>query len=598
MSIINNSALRVFSTTIVQAPEREAPLLPEEAEDWIKLYNRLPFQGKPNLQGTPLEQAYEMWNWLKPGGGGHASVLSCTELNLTDAELTTCPRLIGLFRNLQRLNLTDNQLTTIPSEIGGLVALQELDLSENQLTTIPPEMGGLVALTHLDLQKNQLTALPPEIGQLQALEQFLLQKNQFITLPTEIGRLLALQTLDLSKNQLVTMPDSLLHLSHDCQVLAKENLFDPTYLKPFWHRLTAHRLATPNEGPTIELDDDGKDAIDPIGERLEAWSEEFEETFPYNAENREHWASRTTDLTPLAELEGYEGYRFNKFLRRIREIPDYAVEEDEIDDEEERPECQRNVILRVERMVQLAALNPDFKKKMLEILETGENTCGDRVLILFNDIEVEWQLHCKEMTDEEFIPLAKRACLYKLLEQHAMIVAEQEGLHDEVETILGFHLSRLQEDFDLPISTEIMLYNDMSGVTEEMINQAQAILMSYSDEQLLERSTHWQERLSKRNVEEAQTVQKDCSDLLDAAQEYFSIEKPEERKIWLAHPENEPLRDFLAEEPVKSYDEAANAIMLAQNKKLARLGQNTRKRSSLPSSEDGSTMRNVRPKEA
>jgi hypothetical protein len=102
--------------------------------------------------------------------------------------------------------------------------------------------------------------------------------------------------------------------------------------------------------------------------------------------------------------------------------------------------------------------------------------------------------------------------------------------------------------------------------------------------------------LSQRYIDEAQKAQEDSVDLLDAAKEYFSIEKAEEKKIWLANLENKPLRDFLAEEPVKNYDEAAKVIMVAQNKTLARLGQNTRKRSSLPS-DDGSTLRSVRPRE-
>jgi hypothetical protein len=503
------------------------PLLiptPEEAEDWIRFYDRLPFDFKPTFQGTPLEQAQEIVTWLQ--GPGNEAVLGCTSLDLSEAELSSYPRLLSLFRNLENLDLTMNQLRTIPPEIAQLQALECLVLDDNALTMLPPEIRELHLLEELHIANNQLTAFPEQI----------------------------------------------LQMSCDMIITAWNNPFEPAYLEQFFQGLRHHQQTHPDEGPSIVLNE--LDKKETIAERLQIWSQEYQQAFPFC----KPWCSRTADLTPLTCLEGIDAHNFHKFLRRIREMADYTVEYDDTIDE--MPVRKKNIIRRVEAMVELACINPDFKKKMLAILEIGSNSCGDRVTLLFNEIEIEWQLHHANLLDEQFIPMAQQASLYYQLQKHALQVAEQYHLQDEIETVLGFHLF-LRKQLHLPISTETMLYTNASGVTDAMLKNAMTAMRSFTNTQLLELSTHWQERMRKRHAQEAEVVQEKFVNLLDAAQEYFSIEKPEERITWLATLTNDAIRQFLLNLTAKSYDEAVLVIMQMQEQATAQLGQrqNKRKRS-------------------
>ncbi len=500
------------------------PLLiptPEEAEDWVRFYDRLPFDFKPTFQGTALEQAQEIATWLQ--GPGKEAVLDCTSLDLAEAGLTSWPRLMILFRNLENL-----------------------DLCTNQLCTLPPEIAQLQALECLDLENNALTMLPPEIGELPMLEELLI-----------------------ANNQLTAFPEEILHMPYGSIISAWNNPFEPAYLEQFLQRLRNHRQMHPNEGPSIVLNE--SDRTETIDDRLATWSQEYQQAFPFC----KPWCSRVRDLTPLTCLEGVDAQNFLIFLRRIREMADYTVEYDDTLDE--MPVRKKNIIRRVEAMVELACINPDFKKKMLAILEIGSNSCGDRVTLLFNEIEIEWQLHHANLSDEQFIPMAQLASLYYQLQKHALQVAEQHDLADEIETVLGFHLL-LRKQLHLPISTETMLYTNASSVTDAMLKDAMTAMRSFSSMQLLELSTHWQERMRKRHAQEAEAVQEKFDHLLTAAEEYFSIETSEERITWLATLANDDTRKFLSNLSARSYNEAALVIKEMLEQATARLGQNQNKR--------------------
>ena len=304
-----------------------------------------------------------------------------TKLNLINNQLEALPSEIGQLQALTKLNLINNQLEALPSEIGQLQALTKLDLSLNRLTVLLPEIGQLVALTELILWNNQLAAIPPEIGQLHALTELDLSANQLAVLPPEIGQLQALTEFAFPGNQLITLPDSICSLPATCVIYAQSNPFNPILFGQFQQRLLTHRANQPDQGPYIQfsiLDDRNAAPLQTLTAQLQSWSQEFEGAFPHNEANAVLFESRATDLTPLtSSLTRDDADNLQNYLRRLRDTADYR-----------NPAAHQNIALRVERMIQLACQNPEFKDNMLAQIATGLESCGDRVLITFNEIEI------------------------------------------------------------------------------------------------------------------------------------------------------------------------------------------------------------------
>jgi hypothetical protein len=531
------------------------------ALEWLDLsHNQLATLPQEIGQLQALTQLGLSYNQLATLPQEIGLLQALTQLGLSGNQLAILPSEIGRLQALEGLDLSHNQLATLPQEIGLLQALTQLELSDNQLAALPQEIGLLQALEGLELSHNQLATLPQEIGQLQALTELELSGNQLAALPQEIGQLQALNGLDLSHNQLAALPESILNLSVNCIISAEHNRFVPVFLEPFNQRLRAHRVNSPYQGPTV-LFSIAEDVIGAQPRTLDTmlltWSQRFEAAFPNNGANAEFWQNRTTDFSSLLSLEAHYGQYLNEFLSKVESIQDFRPPSTQ--------EMQKNVILRVERMIQLACTNPDFNKKMMELIVTAGDGCQDKTTIVFNEIEIEWQFHHKPLTKEEFIVLAKRAALYDLVEAYAKKFAEDNRLGDEVETILDFHL-RLREKLDLPISTKTMLYRGMSGLPQDndhVIDEAHAIMISYmqpGDEDLLVRSKQWKERLKSQNQATANAMQERYTDMLILAQDFYDL-PTEERVQWLAKNPNAELYAILSHpEHGKNWEIAARTI--------------------------------------
>ncbi len=183
--------------------------LQQQAAELIKLYNALPILAKPIFQGSIIDQAEQMRNWMKES----QEVQNCEILDLSNLGFVQWPPEICLFRNLRNLDLSYNQLQILPIEIRNLEALEELNLSHNQLRTLPAEIGFLQALEKLILSSNQLRTLPPQIGNLRALKWLGFSNNLLLELPAEIGNLEDLEVLNLGNNPfLIAFPDFIMNL--------------------------------------------------------------------------------------------------------------------------------------------------------------------------------------------------------------------------------------------------------------------------------------------------------------------------------------------------------------------------------------------------
>lgn len=175
---------------------------PVYAKNLIDFYQRLRLAGKPEFQGTIIEQAQKIQTWMRQS----PEVLNRQKLRLTHLEITELPKEISLFRKLRELGLSGNQLRNLPPSFATLDSLTRLDLGENLFEELPLEICNLQSLTDLSLEGNQLRTLPPEIENLKCLCEFILTNNQLEDLPAEIGKLPRLIELCLSNNKLQTLP--------------------------------------------------------------------------------------------------------------------------------------------------------------------------------------------------------------------------------------------------------------------------------------------------------------------------------------------------------------------------------------------------------
>jgi len=127
------------------------------------------------------------------------------KLSLRFNNLTTFPKEINYFLNMEKLYLDNNQLTTIPSEIAQLARLKTLSVSYNKLVEIPTELALLSStLQHLDIGHNEVRRIPSSFSK------FLLPKLGSLTDSEEMRRTESLQTFNFDHNPICYPPQPIL----------------------------------------------------------------------------------------------------------------------------------------------------------------------------------------------------------------------------------------------------------------------------------------------------------------------------------------------------------------------------------------------------
>ena len=297
---------------------------------------------------------------------------------------------------------------------------------------------------------------------------------------------------------------------------AQRNHFTSEYVQAFQQHLD------PDHSPRVILsihDDDFQGPNQTLEERIHAWFREFETTFP-RQNNESLWNNRqpTDDahfnecFGPLLGLTDHNYLNLNLFLGRLRELEDYRKGGD----------AKSNIILRVDRMLQLACKNEEFKNEMLALITEGLESCRDRVLIIFNDIEIRWQVHQEGLSKEDIKKLSIRAQRYEEVKKMVLELARSRHLGDEIETILYF-LVQLRDELELPISTQRMSYQEVGaqGITQDDIDLVHAHILSYSDQDLLAKSDIWQAYIHQQYRKNVAELNEKYETLLEKAEELF-----------------------------------------------------------------------------
>jgi Leucine-rich repeat (LRR) protein len=451
------------------------------------------------------------------------NVLENTQLKslfLNQCELRSPPD-VSKNRRLVSLSLSHNELESPPT-LSANPALTILYLARNRLT-IPPNVSNNPYLTELDLHYNELTSVP-DLSKNAWLRNLDLSHNRLTTLP-DVSHNPRLENLNLSNNRLTEIPDSYLSLPRRLRINLQRNLFSAEYLTAFRSRLQAHRAAHPGQGPDFQFSVHDVYAqnllLVPLKDQLNTWVAEIQAAFP-EERIRLDFSSLFSEAADVKDSLSY-------YLQRLREIKDYKA----------KGKDQKNVIRRVYEMIKLASENKEFKAKMLALIEGGTETCGDRVLIVFNDLEILAQFH-QNLSPAEFRALAIRASRYEELKKHAKDICDAYGLGDEIETILYFQL-QLKEALKLPISTNEMLYPSMSGVTYQMLVAAKEKMLAVADEELLAKSDYWLSHLEQLHPEKVKEIKDSYHIVLEKLPGYFDVE---EKEGFLAL--NPDIKNFLA----------------------------------------------------
>ena len=207
---------------------------------------------------------------------------------------------------------------------------------------------------------------------------------------------------------------------------------------------------------------------------------------------------------------------------------------------------------------------------MVAAIAEGLESCGDRVLIMFNDLEILWQSYQENMTEERVRALAIGQGRYELIKKYAQESVRKRRLGDEIETILFLHLA-LRERLNLPISTQGMLYPACSGVDEEMLGSITALVESFSDDTLLANSSIWQKWQQEHQQSEVDRITDHYRKLLEQAEELYDSD---DRQKYLAN--HKDLAEVLQpiDQSNNTYDEACRLIMQARRAAISRIGGN------------------------
>lgn len=328
-----------------------------------------------------------------------------------------------------------------------------------------------------------------------------------LTRAPEIPRNPIGEYVDLSSNHLTELPDSYLSLPDNFVIDAQYNLFTPEYVQAFQQRLAAQRAQHPGTGPIVRMSIHDRTNLNTpprnLNEELSFWLNEYKKSMFQSSADVERV------FPNLLLLNDNEKATLGEYLHRLSEVKDYR----------NGGYSKDNVVTRAYQMLQLANEDQNFRGEMIALMREGLESCGDRVLIVFNDIEILWQSY-QDLTANEYRAFAIGVGRYIALKQYA------QGLNtaDEIETILYFHIN-LKEKLDLPITTQGMLYPGCSGVRPEMLLDAENYINAMTDEDLLAKSDYWQTYIKKHMSENPiDSINEKYGDLLEQAEKYFNAE--------------------------------------------------------------------------
>jgi hypothetical protein len=371
------------------------------------------------------------------------------------------------FPNLRELSAKGCDLTSLPKSIGTLRRLERLRLSDNRIVLDAPAVEQLRNLTYLEvlrLEDNPL-GMRPDIGRMPRLNVVALKNAGITTWPE--GTLAKVRPrgflLDMRGNPIEMIPDVVLG-SPTASVVARThldiaNLSDLNQVLYQNIRRSVGLSAEPLVPPTSEVD-----AMIGSSFSTALWSE----VPGWGVDRQNLWSALIDE--PRAE-------RFMSFLIDTQHFADYRA----------GGEARNQLLQRVWRMLDAVHLDDNLREELFAAVEQPDN-CEDAGTQRFNNmgIKVLASEAYSYSTDpaqleRRLVTLAKGAARLDQVNEIAEAdMASRGGNPDEVEVYLAYQTA-LAQRLSLPWQSEGMLYREVSGVTNAMINQAYDTVLSLGE---------------------------------------------------------------------------------------------------------------------
>lgn len=377
-----------------------------------------------------------------------------TVLKLDNTRFKATPDgLLRDFPNLRQLSARRCELKTLPDRIGARHRLERLQLSDNAIVLDADAVLRLKALTYLEILRldNNPLAMAPDIGRMPRLKLVALKNTGLTTWPA--GTLSKTRPrgflLDLRDNALDVIPE-VVPGRPEAWVIARTrlNVGDLSEVNQLQYQEIRHSVGLPPEPLVISHPTD-------YGATANDWAD-------VPGLGVERIASfRELSDDPLS-------HEFIKAVLDQEKSKDFAT----------GGSARKQLVQRMARMIDAVYIDTQLREQ-LYTMASAPVDCADAGAQLFNSmgIRVLASEAYSYTTDRaalqgKLVTLAKGAARLDHVNEVARAdVAGREGDPDEVEVYLAYQTG-LAQRLNLPWQSEGMLYRPISGVTDEMIDQA------------------------------------------------------------------------------------------------------------------------------
>lgn len=442
------------------------------------------------------------------------------DLDLWGLQLTTLPKIP---EHIRYLDICWNQLTTLPELPSGLAGLAA---ACNKLTSLPHLTPSML---ELDVPGNFLTELPTLSPRLFSLN---VNSNQLTTLPNLPN---TLTRLKVSENRIATLPplpDSLIYLE------AKDNQL--TTLPPISAAVAAHEF-TNFSGNSFPPQVDFV-LPTPIprrwwGRAVRDWQlrhpdMEFGRGPPPASTapmpKRPAFSRRSMGWAlapnPNDSTEEPNAKAFQTFLDLLTGRGSKAAPA-----EFTRKGKQSTFINRIDSLLDAMEKSPELRSVCLGIAESALSSCGDRIALAINDMElahINDDARQGRYSDAELFTLGRG--MYRLDVLEGVIAKVIRGKSrfskniDAVEIRLAFH-TNLASRLQLPAVAHVMLYESYAHLKKEDFDNAENIVLKSQEKtggiEFLVNWLPWQEAMKRSHPDAFSKVE----NIIKEEQEKFSV---------------------------------------------------------------------------
>lgn len=136
-------------------------------------------------------------------------------LDLSNCGLTSIPKELSLFENLEELNLSENNLqSTNLNSVSKLNKLKSISFQSCKLREFPIVVLGFTKLKKLNIFNNTIKQLPEKLYELNSLTELEIGANDLDSLSSSIYKLTQLESLGFDETKIRTLPATITRLKH------------------------------------------------------------------------------------------------------------------------------------------------------------------------------------------------------------------------------------------------------------------------------------------------------------------------------------------------------------------------------------------------